>query len=304
MGKVLVAGLVNVETSVNVKQFPVQYVPIDYPFFGVSTNVSGVGYNVAKALMTLGDNVDFLSIIGNDSLGRIIRDKLKLDMIYDRFVTNAMKQSANSVVLYDDSGKRRIFCDLKDLQEMKYPREYFDYAVRECTQMVICNVNFCRDLLPLAEKFRKEKPISTDVHAISDVNDEYNKAFMEVSDVVFLSHEKLPCKPEEFVKKITDTYGTKIVVCGLGADGALLSVKDDNFMERFPAVNVRPVVNTVGAGDALFSCFNHFYGRTKDPYISLKKAIIFAGFKIGESGASNGFMDERDLNNLAMQYIK
>ena len=30
---VLVSGLVNVETSVKVRKFPIEYYPIDYPFF-------------------------------------------------------------------------------------------------------------------------------------------------------------------------------------------------------------------------------------------------------------------------------
>ena len=33
----------------------------------MNSTVSGVGYNVAKALITLGEAVDFLSLIGRDS---------------------------------------------------------------------------------------------------------------------------------------------------------------------------------------------------------------------------------------------
>lgn len=32
MAKILVSGLVNVETTCAVRQFPVEYYPIDYPF--------------------------------------------------------------------------------------------------------------------------------------------------------------------------------------------------------------------------------------------------------------------------------
>ena len=58
---VLVSGLVNVETSVKVRKFPIEYYPIDYPFFGVESHIAGVAYNLAKALTTLGDDVDLLS---------------------------------------------------------------------------------------------------------------------------------------------------------------------------------------------------------------------------------------------------
>ena len=47
--KLFVSGLLNVETTVAVRGFPISYYPIDYPFFGIQSHVSGVGYNIAKA---------------------------------------------------------------------------------------------------------------------------------------------------------------------------------------------------------------------------------------------------------------
>ena len=64
--EILVSGLLNVETNVAVKGFPIPYYPIDYPFFGVTSNVSGVGCNIAKALTALGDKVTLLSFLGQD----------------------------------------------------------------------------------------------------------------------------------------------------------------------------------------------------------------------------------------------
>ncbi|MBQ2244415.1 MAG: carbohydrate kinase family protein, partial [Oscillospiraceae bacterium] len=73
MAKILVSGLVNVETTCAVRQFPVEYYPIDYPFFGVRSAVSGVAYNIAKGLRTLGDHVGVLSMTGDDFQSRYIR---------------------------------------------------------------------------------------------------------------------------------------------------------------------------------------------------------------------------------------
>ena len=42
MSHILISGLINTETTVRVREFPIPYYPIDYPFFGVSTAVSGV----------------------------------------------------------------------------------------------------------------------------------------------------------------------------------------------------------------------------------------------------------------------
>ncbi len=54
---------------------------------------------------------------------------------------------------------------------------------------------------------------------------------------------------------------------GLGEKGALLAVRKDNVIERVPAVTTRKVINTIGAGDALFSAFLHSYQRTKNPIL-------------------------------------
>jgi ribokinase len=66
--------------------------------------------------------------------------------------------------------------------------------------------------------------------------------------ILFMSDEKLPCPPEEWALRLQNRYGTAVIVIGLGGEGALLAVKDDNFVERVPAVRTRPVVNRGGAG--------------------------------------------------------
>ena len=55
--KILVSGLLNTETTTAIRSFPIQYYPIDYPFFGINTAVSGVAFNIAKALRTLGNEI-------------------------------------------------------------------------------------------------------------------------------------------------------------------------------------------------------------------------------------------------------
>jgi sugar/nucleoside kinase (ribokinase family) len=64
----------------------------------------------------------------------------------------------------------------------------------------------------------------------------------------------------------------------------------------YKAVKTREIVNTIGAGDALFSSFVHFYSKTQNPYEALRKAIVFASYKIGEKCASEGFLGEEELN--------
>jgi ribokinase len=85
---------------------------------------------------------------------------------------------------------------------------------------------------------------------------------------------------------------------GLGSQGALLGLRKEGILTRFPAVKTRPVINTIGAGDALFSAFIHTYLETQDPILAIQKAILFASYKIGSIGAAEGFLTASELEQL------
>jgi ribokinase len=293
---ILVSGLINVETTLQIAEFPIAYEPVRFPFFGINSSVSGVGYNLAKALTVLGNDVRFLSMIGSDAAGKLALESLAADGIPAAHVSTRLRQTPQSVILYDHAGRRAIHTDLKDIQDVAYPAERFEDAIRGCALAALCNINFSRIFLARARALGI--PIATDVHTIADLDDPYNRDFMAAADILFMSDERLPCEPETWVRRLWDRYRPEVAVVGLGAAGALLGVRGDRFLGRFPAVRTRPVVNTIGAGDALFSAFVHYYEATGDPYASLHKAIVFASYKVGETSAACGFLDEAELEAL------
>jgi sugar/nucleoside kinase (ribokinase family) len=299
MAPIFISGLINVETTVKVDGFPIDYTPVRYPFFGVRSTVSGVGYNVAKALATLGNTVRLASLVGRDAAGEMVLSQLGTAGLPAEFVLPGLAATPQSAILYDPAGRRMINVDLKDIQEADYPPEQFERAIDGCGLAVLCNVNFSRPLLQVVK--RHGIPIATDVHAIGSLDDDYNRDFMAAADILFMSDEQLPCTSEEWVRQVQERFGTPVIVVGMGAQGALLAVRSDGFVGRFPAVNTRPVVSTIGAGDALFSAFLHFYHATGAPYEALRRAITFASYKIGAAGAAEGFLDAAALEALHTQ---
>lgn len=295
MKKILISGLVNTETTVKIRKFPIEYYPIDYPFFGVNTRVSGVAYNLAKALKTLNDDVTLLTMTGNDFGAEYVTSKIAEIGISTESVKRVLKETPNSVVLYDDEGKRQIYCDLKDIQEMSYDFEKELYE--DCDVVIACNTNFNRGLLKKAKA--AGKLIATDVHVLSDLEDEYNKDFMQYADILFLSDEGIKTDYRAFLMDLEQRYENEIIVLGMGKKGALMYVKKEEKFYELPAVSVGEVVNTVGAGDALFSSFVHYYVKGNSPVDALKKAEIFASYKIGSDGAANGFADEETVEKLS-----
>lgn len=298
----LVSGLINIETTLAVGHFPVDYEPVRFPFHGVNSTVSGVGYNLAKALTMLGNRVNFLSLIGRDAAASLVRSALQAIAVDGAYILSPSEKTAQSVILYEPSGRRAIFVDLKDIQEQAYPAQVFDQAARDCDLCALANINFNRSLLRRARA--AGKLIATDVHTLADLNDAYNTDFLQAADILFMSDEKLPGPPEEFARQVLAKYPARILVIGLGASGALLAQRGEQNFTRYPAMITRPIVNTIGAGDALFSAFLHTYANTGDAHLALKKAILFASHKIGANGAAEGFLDAPSLEALFGQANK
>ena len=257
--KILVSGLLNVETTVSVRGFPINYYPIDYPFFGVNSNVAGVGCNIAKALTALGDNVILNSFVGSDfEADRIISD-LESHGISTGGVKRELKSTPVSVILFDPDGRRQVYCDLKDIQEHTVNPESMTEALVTADAAVLCNINFNREL------------------------------------IIFLSDEGLPCPADEFIRRLNARYHNSVIVMGLGAKGALLLDSAQNRLVHVAAYAGAKVVNTVGAGDSLFSSFLHYYVKGMSAEDSLRRAVVFAGIKIGFNGAGIGFCGEDEI---------
>jgi ribokinase len=292
MNNILVCGLINIETTLKIKNFPIEYAPVEYNFFEVNSSVSGVGYNIVNALKILGDDPYFFSIIGNDIYKNIIFDDLERNKIGTKYVLTLLDQTAQSGILYDDT-KRKILLDLKNIQEIKYPAGIIEEIIDKIDIGIICNINFSRDLLKVLKD--NKKIIATDVHVISDINDDYNNDYMKYSDILFLSNENIQGNEENMIKQLNQKYSHEIIVITMCEHGLLIHTKEKAEIKHFPAIKTREVVNTIGAGDALFSCFIHYYNKTKDPYYSMKMATIFASYKIGDNGGAKGFLSEIEL---------
>lgn len=287
---IIVSGLINVETTLKVRKFPIDYYPIDYPFFGIQSEVSGVAYNVGKALSALGDTVQIASFIGNDEEGKRILSKLEQEGIANRFMYRELQQTPVTVALYDEEGRRQIYCDLKDIQDKSIDFSRLEAAVKDSDAVVLCNINFNRSLLKQVK--RMGKLIASDVHVLQDSDDTYNREFMEYADILFLSDERLSCDAGEFIVELKTKYAAKIIVIGLGWKGALLYERSEDKIYRFEAAPADKVVNTLGAGDALFSCFIHYYLKGYSAIEALTRAELFAALKIRYNGAANGLSNE------------
>ena len=297
MKKVLVSGLINIESSIDVHHFPIDYSPIEYAFNGLNSCVSGVGYNVSLALKKLGDQVSLSTFVGNDLFGEFVALIAKKDGLDQRFVISEKTKTAESIVLVDEKGRRKIYCDLKNLQEITYDDAFVNDLIEENYDLyILANINYNRNFLKIAKS--KNKLIASDVHCISDLNDAYNRDFMTYSDILFLSNEYIKGNEANFLIEVYKKYNNKIIVVGCGNEGALAYIGAEDRFYYSKAKAPKGIKSTVGAGDALFASFLHFYINGYDVETSLKKATLFAGLKISQNGGSLGFVSEEELDSF------
>ena len=289
---VVVAGVTNVETSVSVDGFPLEYVPARYPRRGINTRVAGVGYNVAAGLRALGVPVSFATYVGDDSAGAVARARLEhLDL--SGATSLKAPSTAQSVVLVDPSGRRSVHTDSKDLPDAVYPQEVFEKAMAGADLAVLTNIGFSRPLLGVARG--KGVPIACDIHAIADLEDAYNQDFMAAATVLFCSHERLPTLPEVWARQVLARYDSELVVIGLGDQGCLVAERR-GALTRVPAAAVGSVVNTAGGGDALCAAFLDGWRRGQDPVHAARRAMIFAAAKIAAAPGTDGFLNRAELD--------
>lgn len=296
---IYVSGIINFETIVDVDSFPIFYHPIEYPFFGVNSTVSGQAFNIAKALKILGNNVILSSNVGEDFLGKIVANEIKANKIDTSLIKNALEKTPNAVVLVDRDNNTMVYNDIKDIQDVVNELTDKEIAKMEESDLVILsNTNFNRPVLKKAKELGKL--VASDVHIIADLEDAHNKEFMENSDILFLSKKGLDnTNYESFLYSIYEKYHNEIIVLGEGRDGAMILDSRNKVIYHIDAITLRNIVNTVGSRDALFSSFLHFYIRTRNALESLELAEVFTSYKLGENGGANGFLPAAEVKKIA-----
>ncbi|WP_022773874.1 carbohydrate kinase family protein [Butyrivibrio sp. AE2015] len=288
MSKFLVAGVTQIETIVRVDKIPVNYAPLTRVQDSIYTAMGGDAYNESLALKWLGDEVTFMSIVGrNQDFGLINPPDRRITLSTD-YIIPQMQETPTEVVLYDKQRKQQIFEDIKDLRENVYDMNVVTPIAGACDMMVLANANFCRPFAKTAAELGK--PIAVNIRSYNPEKEKYNTDFLEPAKVLYFSDDTLSEDPYDFIDRMASTYGTEVIILGQGSEGLILFDKTKDIKAHYKTVKTNEVVNTIGAGNALFACFLHFYMETGDSVNAIKNALLFASYKIGYMGTSNGFM--------------
>ena len=293
MSKFLVAGVTQIETIIRVEKIPVSYAPITSVGDSIFTAMGGDAYNESLALKWLGDDVCFMSIVGRNQDLALINPPDRKITLSTEYIIPQMNATPTEVVFYDNSRKQQIFEDIKDLRDNVYDMSMVAPIAESCDMMVLANANFCRPFAKAAAEYKKS--IAVNIRNYKQEKEKYNTDFLENAKILYFSDDTLSEDPYDFIQRIADTYGTDIIILGQGSEGLILFDRAQDLRVHYKTVKTNEVVNTIGAGNALFACFLHYYMETKDSVNAIKNALLFASYKIGYMGTSNGFMTPEQL---------
>ena len=294
MSRFMVAGFVQLETIVKVDALPIPYFQFQSIPDMINTNIGGCGYNESMALKWLGNEVDFMSMIGKDLKDSDLFKKLMLndEQLSFEYVLPRLDAMPSSVILYNN-GKKQIFEDVKDIRTVSYDYDLFERQIQDKDMVLISSCNFCRPVIELAKKYNK--PLAVNVRSMRKERMVQKEDFLKAADILYISDDELDKDPYECINECREKYNQKIIIIGIGSKGVILYTREDNSILEYKPVKTNEIVNTVGAGNAMFSAFLHYYVKTGDAKESIKNALLFASYKIGFIGTSNGFMTEEQI---------
>lgn len=296
--KIVVVGVASLYMSVGVDEFPLDFTPSRAPAW-MRSGVTGSAGHIAGILQRLGDDVRLCTLAGSDPAGMTIRTELAGAGLLGQGVVDAGVSSLG-VVLVAPDGQRMGFPYLAAVSAVEYPVDVFRRQADGADLAVLTNVRFARPLIGHARQMGV--PVAVDTHLISDINDDYNRPWLEVADIIFCSHERLPCEAAEWVAQIFCRYpGCLVVGVGEGPGGSLLGLRDGT-MVRARAIAPRGVVSTAGAGDALFASFLHGWLATGNPVGALQAAVLHAGWKLGDTFPGSSSLTAAELDALGERH--
>ncbi|SFR91652.1 Sugar or nucleoside kinase, ribokinase family [Agromyces sp. CF514] len=221
--------------------------PVPHMQFALAEHetIGGTSAGKALGLVGLGHEVRLHTLIGTDADGERVRRLLAASGIeVDDLPADATERHLN---LMTAAGERVSL----------YLSTPADPGTPASAELVQAMTDAAAIVLDLSERSRgliataraTGRPIWTDIHDY-DGSAEFHRPFIEAADWIFMNADRIGDDPVPFMERCV-LGGASVVVCTLGADGAV-AVDADLRVHRVAAVPVE-VVDTNGAGDAFMS---------------------------------------------------
>lgn len=253
MTRVFVAGDVTYNSLIYLDEF---FAPQPQTVFskGFNETMGGTAAGKAFNLHRLGLTTTLHGLIGADPPGEAIRAHLEREQITFLYDIDPKGTQRHVNLMADDGGRISIYVAYATF-EPEIDLAQIEPAIRDSDYVALNLSNYCRHLIPLAQRYNK--PIWIDIHDYDGVN-AYHRDFITGADVLTMSSDAMP-DYRAFMEAQIDS-GKQLVICTHGRDGATALTAAKEWI-TVPALTHYPQRDTNGAGDSFFA--GVLYGHTQ-----------------------------------------
>jgi len=241
---VLIAGPASWNRIVELDRLP-EPVPHMQFALGDWETVGGTSAGKALSLASLGRAVTLHTLLGGDIEGDRVRDALAAAGV-DLLIGDGVATERHLNLMTRDGGRVSLYLATPQPRDDAPSPEAID-AMSDAAAIVLDLAPLSVALIPAARA--AGRPIWTDIHDY-DGTAEFHRPFIEAADAIFMNADGIGGDPLPFMERCI-TGGASLVVCTLGADGAV-AVDARMLRHRVPAEPV-DVLDTNGAGDAFMA---------------------------------------------------
>ena len=302
MNRIDIVGLgeVVVDWVVEVPHYPKPDEKID----AITENLfsGGVTANFLVAAARLGGNCGFIGAIGYDDYGRFLLNDFRNENVDTSMtiVKNDNSTPVNFIMVV--KGEKSIIQSPK-MQSTRLVRKELDETYISNAK-VLHTTLIHQDVSEEAIKIAKNYDIRISIDLESQIA---LKGWNNLSKLLLQADVLLPnkegaktitgCNTPEAAAMFLINKGIPIVIITMGERGCLITTKE--FQKLIPAYNIKPIVDTTGAGDTFNGAFSMAYWIKKwSLEKSCKYANAAAGLKLMKLGARTGMPYQDEVLNF------
>ena len=299
MNRIDIVGLgeVVVDWVVEVPHYPKPDEKID----AITENLfsGGVTANFLVAAARLGGNCGFIGAVGDDDYGRFLLNDFRNENVDTSMtiVKNDNSTPVNFIMVV--KGEKSIIQSPK-MQSTRLVRKELDETYISNAK-VLHTTLIHQDVSEEAIKIAKNYDIRISIDLESQIA---LKGWNNLSKLLLQADVLLPnkegaktitgCNTPEAAAMFLINKGIPIVIITMGERGCLITTKE--FQKLIPAYNIKPIVDTTGAGDTFNGAFSMAYWIKKwSLEKSCKYANAAAGLKLMKLGARTGMPYEDEV---------
>jgi len=264
----------------------------------------------AHNLATLGTKVSFVSMIGNDALGKIALERLTAPGVDVSAVRQSQSSTQTGLTVILPSGKQRYI--------LTYPGAMFEFQysdidlnhVRSCRHLHLSSYFLHRALRPqIRELFREARAagLTTSLDTNDDPEDRWDADLFQVLehvDILFVNEREAPrmAHEEDYARAIDRlAKSVRILVAKRGAEASICRSDGNEWRAAPPSVSV---VDTVGAGDSFAAGFIHQFLKGSELQDCLAFANVAGAYSTTKEGGTEAFRDRAALQNFIQQHAR